>query len=42
MGLIRFMNATIDDFASESPNRVKAAHTAQTMIFAVVRLLSNL
>jgi hypothetical protein len=42
MGLVRFMNAAIDDFASESPNRVKATHTTQTMMFVVVRLLSNL
>lgn len=42
MGLVKFMNATIDEFASESPNRVKATRTAQTMIFVVIRLFGNL
>ncbi|WAK04595.1 hypothetical protein [Methylobacter sp. YRD-M1] len=42
MGLVRFTNAAIDDFASESPNRVKAIRTIQTMIFVAVRLLGNL
>ena len=42
MGLVRFMNAAIDDFASESPSRVKAIHTTQTMMLVAVRLLSNL
>jgi hypothetical protein len=41
-GLVKFMNDTIDDFASESPNRVKAIHTTQTMIFVVIRLFGNL
>lgn len=42
MGLVNFMNAAIDDFASESPSRVPAIKTTQTMIFIVVRLFSNL
>ena len=42
MGLIDFMNAAIDDFASESPGRVPAIRITQTMIFIVVRLFSNL
>jgi len=42
MGLINFMNAAIDDFASESPSRVSAIQITQTMIFIVIRLLCNL
>jgi hypothetical protein len=42
MGLVNFMNAAIDDFASESPSRVPAIKTTQTMIFIVIRLFSNL
>jgi len=42
MGLINFMNATIDDFASENPSRVSTIKTTQTMIFIVIRLFSNL
>lgn len=42
LGLIDFMNAAIDDFASESPGRVPAIRITQTMIFIVVRLFSNL
>lgn len=42
MGLVRFMNAAIDDFASESPNRVAAILTTQTMMFVSIRLLGNL
>ncbi len=42
MRLVEFMNAAIDDFASENPIRVPAIRTTQTMIFIVVRLFSNL
>jgi hypothetical protein len=42
MGLANFMNEAIDDFASESPSRVPAIKITQTMIFIVIRLLSNL
>lgn len=42
MGLVNFMNAAIDDFASESPSRVPAIKTTQTMIFIVIRLFGNL
>jgi hypothetical protein len=42
MGLVYFMNAAIDDFASESPSRVPAIKTTQTMIFIVIRLFGNL
>ncbi len=42
MGLIKFMNAAIDEFASENPSRVSAIKTTQTMIFIVIRLFSNL
>jgi hypothetical protein len=42
MRLVDFMNAAIDDFASESPSRVPAIKTTQTMIFIVIRLFSNL
>ena len=41
-GLIKFMNAAIDDFASESPARVKATQITQTMIYVVVRLFCSL
>jgi hypothetical protein len=42
MGLVDFMNAAIDDFASESQSRVPAIKTTQTMIFIVIRLFGNL
>lgn len=42
MGLVNFMNATIDDFASENPSRVPAIKITQTMIAIVIRLFSNL
>jgi hypothetical protein len=42
MGLVNFMNAAIDDFASENPVRVPAIMTTQTMIFVVIRLFNNL
>ncbi|MGZ5055093.1 MAG: hypothetical protein ACXWAT_09150 [Methylobacter sp.] len=41
-GLVNFMNAAIDDFASESPSRVPATKITQTMIAIVIRLFSNL
>lgn len=41
-GLIKFMNAAVDDFASESPARVKATRITQTMIYVVVRLFCSL
>jgi hypothetical protein len=41
-GLINFMNAAIDDYASENTSRVPAIQTTQTLIFIVIRLLSNL
>jgi hypothetical protein len=41
MGLVNFMNAAIDDFASESPSRVPVIKTTQTMIFIVIRLFGN-
>lgn len=41
-GLVSFMNESIDEFASESPSRVDAIETTQTMIFIVIRLFSNL
>jgi hypothetical protein len=42
MGLVDFMNAAIDDFASENTSRVPAIKTTQTMIFIVIRLFGNL
>lgn len=42
MGLVNFMNAAIDDFASESASRVPAIRITQTMIFIVIRLFCNL
>ena len=41
-GLVKFMNAAIDDFASENVSRVPAIKITQTMIFIVIRLFSNL
>jgi hypothetical protein len=40
--LVNFMNAAIDDFASENPVRVSAIKTTQTMIFVVIRLFNSL
>ncbi|MGJ0484300.1 MAG: hypothetical protein ACR65R_07175 [Methylomicrobium sp.] len=40
-GLVNFMNAAIDDFASENSSRVPAIKTTQTMIFVVVRLFNE-
>jgi hypothetical protein len=42
MGLVNFMNAAIDDFASENPVRVPAIKTTQTMIFVVIKLFNSL
>jgi hypothetical protein len=42
MGLVNFMNAAIDDFASENTVRVSAIKTTQTMIFVVIRLFNEL
>jgi hypothetical protein len=42
LGLIKFMNESIDDFASESANRVPAIQVTQTMIFVVICLFNNL
>jgi hypothetical protein len=41
-GLVNFMNAAIDEFASEGPSRVPAIKTTQTMIFVVIRLFNEL
>ena len=41
-GLIKFMNDSIDDFASENQVRVKAIRITQTMIFVVIQLFSNM
>lgn len=41
-GLVNFMNAAIDDFASENPVRVKSIRITQTMIFVVIQLFGNL
>jgi hypothetical protein len=42
LGLVNFMNAAIDDYASENTSRVCAIKTTQTLIFIVIRLFSNL
>jgi hypothetical protein len=42
MGLIKFMNAAIDEFASEATSRVPAIKITQTLIFIVIRLFSHL
>jgi hypothetical protein len=41
-GLVNFMNAAIDDFASENSSRVPATKITQTMISITIRLFSNL
>jgi hypothetical protein len=41
-GLIKFLNAAIDDFASKSPRNVKVIKITRTIVYVVVRLLSNL
>jgi hypothetical protein len=41
-GLVNFMNAAIDDFASEDIIRVPAIKITQTMILIVIRLFSTL
>jgi hypothetical protein len=41
-GLVNFMNAAIEDFASEDISRAPAIKITQTMIFIVIRLFSNL
>lgn len=41
-GLVKFMNAAIDDFAAESDTRVPAINVTQTMIFVVIRLFCSL
>lgn len=42
IGLVNFLNAVIDDYASENTSRVPAIRTTQTLIFIVIRLFSNL
>ncbi len=42
IGLIHYMNAAIDEFASENASRVPAIKTTQAIIFIVIRLFSNL
>ncbi len=42
MGLVNYMNAAIDDYASENTSRVPAIRLTQTMILTVIRLFSNL
>ena len=42
LGLVSFMNAAIDDYASENASRIGAIKTTQTLIFIVIRLFSNL
>ncbi len=41
-GLIAFMNAAVDDFASEKPSRVPAAQITQALILVAIRLFNNL
>ncbi|MGZ4992697.1 MAG: hypothetical protein ACXV8I_04305 [Methylobacter sp.] len=41
-GLVNFMNAAIEDFASEDISRAPAIKITQTMMFIVIRLFSNL
>jgi hypothetical protein len=41
-GLVNFMNAAIEDFASENTSRAPAIKITQTMILIVIRLFANL
>lgn len=41
-GLVNFMNAAIDEFVSESPQRLDALPATQALIAIVIRLFSNL
>jgi hypothetical protein len=41
-GLVNFMNAGIEDFASENTSRAPANKITQTMILIVIRLFANL
>jgi len=42
IGLIKFMNESIDEFASYHISRVPAIEFTQAMIFVVVRLFTSL
>ena len=42
IGLIKFLNESIDEFASYNVSRVPAIGFTQAMIFVVVKLLNNL
>lgn len=42
LGLVKFLNAAIDEYASLNTSCVSAIKITQTMIFVVVRLFSNL
>ena len=42
MKLITIMNAFIDDFVLESPNRIPTIQITQVLIFITIRLLGNL
>jgi hypothetical protein len=41
-GLVKYLNESIDEFASESVSRVPFIEFTQSMIFVVVKLLNNL
>ncbi len=41
-GLVNFMNAAIDDYASENASRVPSIKTTQTLTFIVIRLFNTL
>lgn len=41
-GLVKFLNESIDEFASDSVSRVAAIELTQAMIFIVVRLFNTL
>ncbi|WP_404360255.1 hypothetical protein [Methylotuvimicrobium sp. KM1] len=41
-GLIAFMNAAVDDYASENPSRVPATQITQALILVAIRLFNNL
>jgi hypothetical protein len=42
LGLVNYMNAAIDDYASENASRVPAIKTTQTMLFIAIRLFNHL
>lgn len=41
-GLVNFMNASIDEFAAENSQRVKATRISQTLIFVTIQMFESM